>query len=65
MINKEFYENYKYKSNGVKKMYKLINYDNNYYAILTINNVLLMKISKSTNTLETIKKAYTDLIIEL
>lgn len=46
-------------------MYKLINYDNNYYAILTANNVLLMKISKKTNTLETIKKTYTDLIIEL
>lgn len=46
-------------------MYKLIDFDANYYAILTVNNILLMKISKSTNTLETIKKTYTDLIVEL
>lgn len=46
-------------------MYKLVNYDNNYYAILTRDNILLMKISKSTNTLEIIKKTYTDLIIEI
>lgn len=46
-------------------MYKLINYDNNYYAILTRDNILLMKISKNTNALETIKKTYTDLIIEI